>query len=65
MMDDEKPLQQNFEALLYTYQKNADTIEKLIREQARMLRITFQALVAEGFNEYQALEIVKARGTSL
>ena len=64
-MDEEKPLQQDFKSILQMYQKNADTIEKLIREQARMMRISFQALMAEGFNEYQALEIIKTRGATL
>lgn len=61
-MDDEKPLKQDFGAVLKTLQDNKDVLEKLIREQARLFRIAYQALVAEGFNDFQALEIVKARG---
>jgi len=65
MDEDEKPMQQNFGHMLQMYQKNADVLEKLIREQARLMRISFQALIAEGFNELQALEIVKSRGCTL
>ena len=61
-MDEEKPLKQDFGATLKTIQENKDVLEKLIREQARLFRITYQALVAEGFNEGQAMEIIKARG---
>ena len=65
MNEDDKPMQQNFGQLLQMYQKNADVLEKLTREQARLMRISFQALLAEGFNEHQALEIIKARGCML
>ena len=63
-MDDEKPMQPqpDYKSLLKIYQENSDTIEKVIREQARLMRILYQALVTEGFTEYQALEIVKAKG---
>lgn len=61
-MDEEKPLKQDFGASLKLIQDNKDVLEKLIREQARLVRIAYQSLVAEGFNDGQALEIIKARG---
>lgn len=65
MDDEEKPMKQDFGHMLQMYQRNADVLEKLIREQARLMRISFQSLIAEGFNEHQALEIVKTRGCTL
>ena len=61
-MDDEKPLKQDFGDALKMLQENNDVLEKLIREQARLIRISYQALTAEGFNDGQAMEIIKARG---
>lgn len=62
---DEKPLQPDLKQLLANFHKNADEFEKIIREQSRLMRIAFQALTAEGFSDYQALEIIKARGCML
>ena len=62
---DDKPLKPDFKQMLHMYQQNRDEFEKLIHEQARLMRICYQSLIAEGFNEIQALEIIKARGCML
>jgi hypothetical protein len=46
-------------------QKNKDVLEKIIRESASLIRITYASLLSEGFTPDQALDIVKARGWSL
>lgn len=46
-------------------QSNADEIERTIREVAAVMRKAFLGLTAAGFDEEQALSIVKARGPFL
>jgi len=64
-MSEEKPLSKDLNELLNNFQKQRDILEKIIWEQARLVRIAYQALLAEGFTEAQALEIIKARGHAL
>ena len=46
-------------------QVNSDQIENLIRERAKLFRISYQALRAEGFDNGQALAIIGDFGPNL
>lgn len=62
---DDLEIIQSLNIATQNFQKFGSEIEKNLREFARIYRFAFKGLMAQGFSEEQALEIIKARGPFL
>lgn len=62
--EDKTPAQNRaeMEAILSNMHANSEHIEMMVIESAKMLHQRYVALIAAGFGEQQAFEIIKARG---